>query len=200
MLWTLLETVLSSRMIWAARMAFKRLFRRKLSPKMHAAVRLILVARLAVPATFDTGLRLIRLKCSGRSCPLLLPVWSAQSSPLIRPQNLPHLHLHRLLQLRWNVGPAELAAGIWLLGVLFSADLSVRTHERMRSSVLGRLAAGTGQLHRLFQECLAELGIRSRVALAVQHGLASPALLFPNIVLVPAGLGPAARASRVSAH
>ncbi|MBD5559321.1 MAG: hypothetical protein HDQ87_03025, partial [Clostridia bacterium] len=205
----LLQILLSSGVIWAAIMLFKRCFRSRLSPRAHLALWLILVVRLVVPFTLDTGVHLITVpaavsetvpaaavpaaaqpripiraeaqQAGGASVPA--EVRQSAAAPVSGQESAAGSAVQR------QVSPSEIAVAVWIAGILAGATLSVRGYRQMRRAVRRRLVPGAEVLHLLFQECMSELGIRRRVVLAVQKRLAGPALMFPNVVLMPEDLG-----------
>ena len=187
-------------------MAFKRIFRKYLSPKVHVGIWLILLIRLAAPVTFETGFHFIEVPPASEESvadtavsshratavsdrvpdadvrgyiPASVPSASSQvtgEAPAAQPART---------NIRFDADPEDILLGIWILGILFGALLLLRGYEKLRRDVADRMVDSADPLHLLFQECMHEAGISRRVFLAVQNELAGPALMFPNIVLLP---------------
>ena len=210
----LAEVSVSAGIIWAATMTLKRTLRGHLSPRAHLAVWLVLIARLVLPVTFETGLHFSWLPqiqhadgtetdaetFATRRIPgddaFAAPAASSPRPAAVLAKDDAHTEADTSSALPEGIpqsgsflsleaDPSEIAVSVWIVGMLLGTVLSVRGYDRLRRDVRSRMVPGSDPLHHLFQECLAEAGIRSRVALAVQDKLAGPALMYPNIVLVP---------------
>ncbi len=204
---TLLEVTVYSGIIFAAIMLLKRIFKNKMSPMLHLWIWVLLLARLVLPMTFDSALRLFVLpgaqaqeQVAQRNAPVeaegrsATPVQNVaqkgenalQSAPAQR-STAPDLATDKVERaIRWGWENTLLL--IWVTGICVTAILAMVAYRRLRKRVMRNRVRPTSALLQLLENCKAELGISRRVCLMVQCDLASPALLFPNIVLIPADL------------
>ncbi len=204
-LWMLLEITIFSGVIFALIMLFKKAFKNKISPMLHLWIWVLLIIRLMLPITFESGMRIFvipnevqtvqvaaptpvtqntggrQLNSGGVTPPaqitsnkeanLPAPTIPSQSSSVATPA------------FNWDVGKTLILA--WLFGV---GILLIRIGFTYRNIVMQTKLRGvrpTQKLLGLLEQCKKELGITQRVYIIAQKNMASPALLFPNIILMP---------------
>lgn len=202
----LLEITVYSGIIWAVVMLFKRMFRQRMSPGLHLAIWTLFILRLLIPVTFDSGFNLlpapdVPAETENASTPNSAPVRffarpeisatssardtsdSSEASPLR--WEAENIVLHDGAKAAWNVNIWETLTLVWIGGTVMMAAFSAAGYRRLRRGVFQSETHCPQQIEELFEDCRRDMGVTRRVNLIVQNRIAGPALMFPNIVVLP---------------
>lgn len=212
---TLLEISVYSAVLYAVIMLAKKALRRQMSPALHYAVWALLIVRLLVPITIDSGMSFIVIPSSGESAQnatqyaadgsmesvlsMLADTGSTDTDPQAY-SSLPDKTATENAQnatqaletpgktASLNLSAEDIVCLIWLLGVGISLIYIAASYVAVRRRITRNAFAPTERLTALFGECKTELGIRRKLKITGVCGFASPALFFPDTVLIPAGV------------
>lgn len=204
MLSMLIEITLYSGIIFAASMIFKKAFKNKISPNLHLWIWWVLIARLMLPITFESGIHFITasevvetgeialetqndiltspaptyIVQSDENIPFhnVQPSFPIQSTPI---QN----NVIKMPVINWNWQNAFVA--LWIVGICVSIIRSLIGYFSLKKNTAQRAVNPTPELYELLNKCKDELGINKDIKLIVQYELTSPALVIPNIILIP---------------
>ena len=200
---TLLEITIYSGVIVIITMLLKTVFKRRMSPWLHYAVWLVLIARLMLPVTVESGFHVFTAPAQVQSETTAIPqaqtdITSAEpankvnygyqpqpvkkldsdtsaSSPVssAAPVTNKPLSTEDVLLIAWSLG-----AGISILYIIL---LYGTLRRRMRKNA----AKPSARLLALFDDVKTDMNIRARLKLVCQYDYGTPALLLPRTVLMP---------------
>jgi beta-lactamase regulating signal transducer with metallopeptidase domain len=202
----LLQTTLYTGVLFGCIMLLKKAFRAKMSPALHLGIWILFAARLLMPAAIDGGFHFFTLPAAETAIEEQVsaaPPQGIQGARPPAPQTQqdtaagyrpvetmiradaavagpatdaapPYLSLERGLLILWPGGAAAYAV-ILIAGAL-----------RMKKILRTGTSRAPRSLCDLFESCRRELGIKRHIRIFVAHGIPSPALLFPNTILMPA--------------
>ena len=205
------EISIYSIVLFLAVIAVKKVFRDKMSPALHFIVWFLLIARLCIPVTIDSGLRLFVIPEAASAETTQIPadaVAIGSDSASLSPgmQNHPGTQstaqtqasadnitaqasgspstglLWRVAALNWT----DIVIVIWLGGIML-----VMVWMFVAAVRLNRVIVKTGiqpplRFRELLRKCRKDLGIRRDIPLYLLKGISTPALtiaLKPRIVL-----------------
>lgn len=203
---TLLALTLYSAVLFAAIMAFKAVFRKSLSPALHLAVWFLLIARLCIPFTIESGFHLFTVEQPASA--VTAAVLEEQALPLPQtdvaapatqpdktpaaPQALPATpDAAPAFTLSW---PAALIA-LWVMGMAWRAAKLLLTARRLRRDVAQNGVAPNVRIQRAYAACVADMAVKCPPRVVMLPGITTPALTVgPRpVILLPralcAGLG-----------
>ena len=198
---TLMEITIYSAVIFGMLVVLKRCLGKRMSPGLHYALWFVLVARLMLPVTMDTGFHLFTLPDNAPAIsvsamdvqsqqdenidagmPLVPFVPSMQGGgdlshtpvqPTPTEPETARLSIQQIALLIWVAG--MVAVSIWL-AVLYAVLLGrIRRHG----------AKPAKKLVALLEEVKSELGVRGKIKLICLYEYGTPALMFPNTILMP---------------
>ncbi len=198
---TLMEITIYSAVIFGMLILLKRCLGKRMSPGLHYALWFVLVARLMLPVTMDTGFHLITLPDNAPA--ISAPAAAPQSQSIPPTENIDvampfvpsmqgggdlshtpaqptptepetaRLSIQQIALRLWGAG--MVAVSIWL-AVLYAVLLGrIRRHG----------AKPAKKLVALLEEVKSELGVRGKIKLICLYEYGTPALLFPNTILMP---------------
>ncbi len=205
----LLEITIYSGILFCAIMLLKMCFKNRMSPFLHFAIWGLLLARLLVPMTLESSVRLFVIPTGTGSETVQQtqpPVSNTEimltdiSSPeQVQPQTnaggqtqsaaTSSTVTENTTTARQTVSLSteEILLAVWLtgagIGVLYLAAL----YGILRRRIQKNAQPPSKYLLKLFDEVKAELNIKRDVKLIGQCEYGTPAILFPNIVLMPVG-------------
>lgn len=204
---TLLEITAASGVIWAAIMLFKKAFKTRMSASAHLVVWIVFLARLLVPATFETGIHFVTLPAAEQtvaSLPFVMEEMTvaqpegaqqvqrmqdsasmSRSRDVIAQQGMPATGPQAD---KPNLAFTDIVLCVWIAGVVGMGLLTARGYRHLHARVQARTVPATTEMKMLFKQCRKEAGVRWPVRLAVQTGRRGPGLVFPNTVLIPTDL------------
>ena len=197
---TLLEITAYSAVIFAGILLLKGLWGKKMSPILHYALWFVLLARLAIPVTLDSGFSLFTLQANGTSIPAAAnaALWdTAAAGPqdpagnvAVAPEEAappqpayaaPQETQRAAIPLAWM----RLAMGIWLAGIAGCFVWLGLLYATLLRRIGKNAAMPSKKLLTLLEEVKGELGIRSSIRLLCLYEYGTPALLFPRTILMP---------------
>ena len=200
---TLLEITIYSGVIVIITMLLKTVFKRRMSPWLHYAVWLVLIARLMLPVTVESGFHVFTAPAQVQSETTAIPqaqtdITSAEpankvnygyqpqpvkkldsdtsaSSPVssAAPVTNKPLSTEDVLLIAWSSG-----AGISILYIIL-------LYGTLRHRVRKNAAEPSAHLLALFDDVKTDMNIRARLKLVCQYDYGTPALLLPRTVLMP---------------
>ena len=200
---TLLEITLYASIIALVTLLLKKLFARRMSPWLHYAVWFVLIARLMLPVTVESGFHVFtaptQVQTQAATVPQAsVPATSADSilndntltQPI--PIEVDDSQLKTVSPAATSVLPTarplstnDILLTIWLSGtgvcLAYIALLFVTLKRRVRRNA----AEPSARLITLFNEVKAEMNIKARLKLVCQYEYGTPALLLPRTVLMP---------------
>ena len=206
----LLEITIYSGILFCAIMLLKLCFKNRMSPFLHFVVWGLLIARLLIPVTLESAVHLfvipaetssetenqehmpksrtepaldtdtyypghaqLQTNVSGQAQSAAMSSTETKNTPTI--QQTTSLSTEEILLAVWLTGAA--------IGVLYLAGLYVLLRRRIKRNA----QKPTQHFIKLFNEVKAELNIKRNVKIMGQCEYGTPAVLFPNIVLMPVG-------------
>jgi bla regulator protein BlaR1 len=206
----LLEITIYSVVLFCAIMLLKRFFKNKMSPFLHFAIWGLLIARLLIPVTLESSIQLIVLpdktvENSVTESPVQTPynknldVANYANTPNtvpLQPQfnhqqttisNTPSVVTRQALssQQTSSLSTEEILLTIWLVGVaiglMYLAILYVLLQKQIRKNTV----MPSRRLIKQFEEVKAQLHIKGNIRILGQCEYGTPAILFPNTILMP---------------
>ncbi len=202
---TLLEISVYSAVIFAALMLFKKLNRGKLSPVLSFMLWFILLARLCIPVTLESGLSVFVIPDSAPAAaekqsgpkPGMAEVQTAGQSyaqnaqiqspaPSGQPAQSKNSGVAPVAT-TVDIKPHTLLISVWLTGVALIMAHTAQGAIRLRRVARKKSVSADTRIHRIYAKCLSEFGIGKALPLRVTEEIASPALtaLFRPAILLP---------------
>ncbi|HWQ05659.1 MAG TPA: DUF6034 family protein [Feifaniaceae bacterium] len=189
---TLLEVSAYAAVIFFAILLFRRLLSKSLSPMLKYALWFLLIARLLLPVTLDTGVRLFPL-----------PVQDSQlTAAATEEQTAPQSAASTGTAAEQAAAPAQTAetnAGrsmltinqvlpvVWLVGAALVGGWMGISYAVLRRKMRKNAAEPSERLLALLAEAKAETGVRGNIRLCCQYAVGAPAMVFPNLLFLPLG-------------
>lgn len=201
---TLLEVTVYSGVLLIVILVLKRIFRKQLSASLHYLVWLLLVARLLMPVTIDSGLTLFVLPeepveavqnvaADEQTAPDIrdnggVTAFAAQPEVVINdtPAYSGGAAAASPAAARISVDWAAVAIFAWALGMVVYFFFLAWLHVRFGRILRRGTGMTPGWVTEMTEACQQELGIRRRIRVCVQDSLNSPALtlsLRPRLLL-----------------
>lgn len=195
-----------SGVIFLVIMVFKKAFNKKISPMMHYYVWFILIARLLIPLTIDSGINLIVIPESSPIIQQAEPIQPETLQGSEQPHysgtsNMPKTGMQEAgdsgaqLPVQTSASPVQkselkfnihdLLLTIWLAGIGIAVVYVSVSYLKVRHRIKSTSYPVTAHLSRLFESCKGDIDIRKNIRLTVQYGLSTPALFFPSHILMP---------------
>jgi beta-lactamase regulating signal transducer with metallopeptidase domain len=209
---TLFEISVYSIILFGAIMAVKKIMGKKMSPRLHYLVWFILIARLLMPFTPDSGLRLIHIPAyaavqtqqGSASAPTVQTVNDAGETAALTTQAASNAAIDAPVQdlQRQNSAPTAksqtteapktsaaklqtILLSVWLMGVGGYIVYLLLSWMLMRIKVQKEGFEPTTHLTALLEACKRSLGVRGNIKIVGTCGLATPALFGPQTILMP---------------
>ena len=200
----LLEITIYSGILFCAIMLLKRCFKNKMSPFLHLVIWGLLIARLLIPVTLESSVHLFVIPAETQNATMQ----EQSQSPVSDPDAAANTNAYNATQPQTNGGQAQAATApattsivpnqkllvlsteeillaVWLtgagIGLLYLAVLYGVLRRRIRANA----QPPSMRLLELFTEVKAELNIRRNVRIIGQCEYGTPAVMFPNTVLMP---------------
>jgi beta-lactamase regulating signal transducer with metallopeptidase domain len=199
----LLEITIYSGVLFCSIMLLKLRFKNRLSPFLHFAVWGLLIARLLIPVTLESSVRLFVIPTQNETAAeqiqssVINPDTTANTNPCDAAQSQPQtsgrqaraaatVSDNALKIRRVRTLPAEkIILAVWItgagVGLLYLTVLYGVLRERIRRNT----APPSQRLLELFHEVRTELRIKRDVRILCQWEYGAPAMLFPKTVLMP---------------
>lgn len=207
----LLEISIYSAILFGAIVLFKKVLGKRMSPSLHVLLWFILIARLLMPVTLDSGLRLIRLPAHNAaqtqqsaadvpgqemdaSAAATAPAGTAgpgaaqqSAEPAAYQQptagGMAQSQTAEYRTIAWD--PQKILVAVWLLGIAVCLAHLFISYLHWARKIRQNAFEPTARLAALFEECKRSLGVRGKVELLGVGSLATPALFAPHIILMP---------------
>lgn len=201
----LLEISIYAAIIITVTMLLKRIFKHRMSPWLHYAVWLVLIVRLMLPVTVESGFHMFTAPTQTQSETAAMPD-PQSAAPITADDIIPDAIANNEAQsVKANsagageVSPVLSPAAItnkplsteavllivWLSGAGISLIYILMLYATLRRRVRKNAAEPSARLLALFDDVKTEMNIRSRLKLVCQYDYGTPALLLPRTVLMP---------------
>lgn len=202
----LLQITIYSGVLFAAIMVLKKTLGKKMSPMLHYLVWILLVARLLMPVTIDSGLNFIRIPPANIQAQQAGQAQAADNTPFVTPLPngatqpdinaavpateqtaalAPQSGPQPATQPRQAFGWSEVLVAVWLSGVCACLVFMLASYLMLQWRIAQNGQSATRRLKEFLEECKREMGIRTNLRILSCYGLATPALLMPRTVLMP---------------
>lgn len=208
----LLEISIYSVILFLAVMAIKKIFKNKMSPTLHFVIWALLIARLCIPITIDSGLKLIVIPetvtfetvrtqsdASNEDKPFTFSLETqnntdAQNKPqtqhMLASSNVttqaaygqPNVVFGFISSLKWT----DYVIATWMMGMLLRIIWITVSAVKMKRIIMTLGKKPEPELTELFQKCKTDLGIKHNVDLYLLPNISTPALTVgfrPKILL-----------------
>ncbi len=194
---TLILVTAYSAVIFVAILLLKLCFGKLMSAALHYALWFVLVARLLVPVTIDSGVHLFTLPAAPAAQTALEAGRPAGDGALLTGGSAPvnagpagptafeSPAGTASPTARTKLTPAHIAAAVWAAGVAGFGVWLIVLYAALLLRIRKNRARPSRKLLLLLSEVKAELNIASPIRLVCLYEYGTPALLFPNVVLMP---------------
>ena len=196
----LLSVTVYSAVIYAAILLFRLIFKKQASPRMMYLVWLILILRLLIPVTFDTGFSLITLPSSsdGQTQNVLSVAENepdvanshtqaaVSAAPADNGQQKSGTRDSAAAQTGFTWGEPEGLAAAWILGMALMLAQSLASWIRIKLRIAHDAVYVPQEWLVIADNIKKELNIRDRVRIVLVRDFVSPALsagIYPTIVM-----------------
>lgn len=203
----LLEITIYSGILFCAIMLIKQGFKNRMSPFLHLVIWGLLIARLLVPVMLESSVHLIVIpaEISSEATQAQTPETNTDATPGygISGTNQAQQQASAIQQEANAAAPStatqnavanqnaitlsteEILLAVWLTGAGIGLLYLVALYTLLRRRIRKNAQAPSKRLLALFTETKAELNIRRNVRIIGQCEYGTPAVLFPNTVLMP---------------
>ena len=201
----LLEITVYSALIFCFVMLFKKVFGKHLSPSLHYFIWLLLVVRLIMPITIDSGFNLFSIPADSLPVNVYVHPPAADTAHIDSPipnENIdkaPHntaasvANRSSAVQPTVSAEPATttpfnwraLLLYIWIAGVALSVLYLFWSYLYLKKRIGKSAVFADKGLSDIFQQCIRELGIKRNIRMVLQNEIGSPALLVFPVMLMP---------------
>lgn len=203
---TLFEITIYSAVLFAAVTGFKLAFKNKLSPALHFTLWFLVIARLCIPMTIESGFHLFTVEQEKPLVQQQIPEVSAfdaptpaatreaapsealrgeASAPVQEP--LPAADSPKPV---FTIASADALIALWIAGMAFRAARLLFSERSMRRAVAHNTLPMDARTRDIYDACCAELGIAHKLPLQSMAGIYSPALTvsLKPMILLPANI------------
>ncbi|MDD5017046.1 MAG: DUF6034 family protein [Eubacteriales bacterium] len=202
----LLEISIYSSAIFLVTLLLKKCFKNKMSPFLHYAVWMVLIARLMMPVTIaspvhlfvipaesqnETAVEQFQLQTSG---PAAIPETNASDvtdTQLQVPeasqqvQNTAVPKTTATVQTPVTISLPQIIIFVWLSGTGICLLYLIILYFILRRKICRNAAPPSKRLLALFEEVKAGMGIKANVKLVCQYEYGTPSLMFPKTIMMP---------------
>ncbi len=199
---TLFEITVYSVIIVIATMLLKAVFKRRMSPRLHYAVWVVLMLRLMLPVTVESGFHVFTTPPSQAQTvampqaqtgaasaePAAKVIYGYQPKPVKGHKSVTTAASPVAKTVPVKAQPLsseDILLIIWLSGVGVSVLYIIILYATLRCRVRKNAALPSARLLALFEQVKAEMNIRAHLKLVCQYTYGTPALLLPRTVLMP---------------
>ncbi len=200
---TLLEITLYASIISMVTLLLKKVLARRMSPWLHYAVWFVLVARLMLPVSVESGFHVFTAPTQMQTQAAVVPQAPTISNA---PETAHGTNIGNQPQTisdfestKSTVSPVSSPAPVtvkplstenvlltvWLSGAGLSLLYIAVLYGTLRRRVRKNAAEPSERLLKLFSDMKAEMNIKARLKLVCQYEYGTPALLLPRTVLMP---------------
>ncbi len=203
---TLFEITVYSAVLFAAVTGFKLAFKNKLSPALHFALWFLVIARLCIPMTIESGFHLFTVEqekplvqqqipeVSAFDAPTPAATREAAPSEALRSEApapvqepLPAADSPKPV---FTIASADAIIALWIAGMAFRAAALLFGERRLRLAMAHNTLPTDARTRDIYDACCAELGIAHKLPLQSMAGIYSPALTvsLKPMILLPANI------------
>ncbi len=200
---TLLEITLYTSIVVIVTLLLKKLFSRRMSPWLHYAVWFVLIVRLMLPVTIESGFHVFTAPSQAQTQAAAVPqasVPAASADSIVNdnasaqpePIKAYDSHLNTVSPVSASALPTakplsayDILLIVWLSGTGISLIYIAVLYGTLRQRVRKNAALPSARLITLFNDVKAEMNIKARLRLVCQYEYGTPALLLPRTVLMP---------------
>lgn len=203
----LFEISIYSAVLYLAILVIKKTCKNKMSPALHFIIWFLLIARLCVPVTIDSGLQLIVIpnpasaeaeqeaSASGQGAPITISPEAQNSSnfkTVLRPEQAPQTagaarnELRSLFRYIASIKWADIFLAVWLMGILLRTVWMMVSAIKVNRIILTFSLKPTSIINNLLGQCKKELGVKKDIPLYLLPNMTTPALtigLRPKMLL-----------------
>lgn len=203
---TLFEITIYSAVLFAAVTGFKLAFKNRLSPALHFALWFLVIARLCIPVTIESGFHLFTVEQEKPLTQQQMPEVSAVDAPIPAAtreaapsealrgevpapvqEPLPAADSPKPVL---TIASADAIIALWVAGMAFRAARLLFSERSMRRAVAHNTLPTDARTRDIYDACCAELGIAHKLPLQSMAGIYSPALTvgLKPMILLPANI------------
>lgn len=203
---TLFEITIYSAVLFAAVTGFKLAFKNRLSPALHFALWFLVIARLCIPVTIESGFHLFTVEQEKPLTQQQMPEVSAVDAPIPAAtreaapsealrgevpapvqEPLPAADSPKPVL---TIASADALIALWVTGMAFRAARLLFSERSMRRAVAHNTLPTDERTRDIYDACCAELGIAHKLPLQSMVGIYSPALTvsLKPMILLPANI------------
>ena len=200
---TLIEISIYAAAIVIVTMLLKTAFKHRMSPWLHYAVWLVLIMRLMLPVTMESGFHVFTTPAQTQSeaaiSPQARPAEAMSETTAVKSNAYPSQPTGDFEPIESVASPASSTAPvtnkplstenvlliIWLSGAGISLIYIAALYAALRFKVRRQTAAPSARLLALFDDVMTEMLIKAKLTLVCQYAYSTPALLLPRTVLMP---------------
>lgn len=203
---TLFEITIYSAVLFAAVTGFKLAFKNKLSPALHFTLWFLVIARLCIPVTIESGFHLFTVEQEKPLVQQQIPEVSAfdAPTPAAMREAAPNEALHSEASAPvqeplpaadspkpvFTIASADALIALWVAGMAFRAARLLFSERSMRRAVAHNTLPTDARTRDIYDACCAELDIAHKLPLQSMAGIYSPALTvsLKPMILLPANI------------
>lgn len=203
---TLFEITIYSAVLFAAVTGFKLAFKNKLSPALHFTLWFLVIARLCIPLTIESGFHFFTVEQEKPLVQQQIPEVSAFDAPTpaamreAAPSEALHSEASAPVQEPlpaadspkpvFTIASADALIALWVAGMAFRAARLLFSERSMRRAVAHNTLPTDARMRDIYDACCAELGIAHKLPLQSMAGIYSPALTvsLKPMILLPANI------------
>ena len=203
---TLFEITIYSAVLFAAVTGFKLAFKNRLSPALHFALWFLVIARLCIPVTIESGFHLFTVEQEKPLTQQQMPEVSAVDAPIPAAtreaapsealrgevpapvqEPLPAADSPKPVL---TIASADALIALWVTGMAFRTARLLFSERSMRRAVAHNTLPTDERTRDIYDACCAELGIAHKLPLQSMAGIYSPALTvsLKPMILLPANI------------
>ena len=203
---TLFEITIYSAVLFAAVTGFKLAFKNKLSPALHFTLWFLVITRLCIPVTIESGFHLFTVEQEKPLVQQQIPEVSAFDAPTpaamreAAPSEALHSEASAPVQEPlpaadspkpvFTIASADALIALWVAGMAFRAAALLLGERRLRLAMAHNTLPTDARTRDIYDACCAELGIAHKLPLQSMAGIYSPALTvsLKPMILLPANI------------
>lgn len=203
---TLFEITIYSAVLFAAVTGFKLAFKNKLSPALHFTLWFLVIARLCIPMTIESGFHLFTVEQEKPLVQQQIPEASAFDAPTpaamreAAPSEALHSEASAPVQEPlpaadspkpvFTIASADAPIALWVAGMAFRAAALLFGERRLHLAMAHNTLPTDARTRDIYDACCAEFGIAHKLPLQSMAGIYSPALTvsLKPMILLPANI------------
>lgn len=197
----LAEITIYSAVIFAAIVLLRLAFRKKLSPALKYALWFVLIARLLLPVTFESDVRLSSLPETENITAAFAQTEQTESvaaeTTTDAANTATESEISEDVGLPAQADPIETATArptteqvllsVWLGGAAIVGGWMLLSYVLLWRKIRHDAVEPTAKLTAMLDEVKTELGIRRKIRMVCQYAYGAPAMMFPRTLWIPLG-------------